>query len=107
MPMTAILAKTAASHWKGSESVVPDVLQKHPGMTLADTMTDADLLQFLDEEIQVARRAHDKVIAGDEKPEILRVTLEEFLLPNVAYLKQIRRLPLRYQGIDFARELAA
>lgn len=102
----ATLAKTAADHDIGTESVVPEVLKMNPGKTLAETMDDVALVRFIQEEVDVAQRALSNVRGGKENAKTLQVTRDQHLLPNIKYLASIGRLPAQFASINFEHEFA-
>ena len=82
----ATLAKTAEDHGNGVDCIVPEVLRKNPGKTLAETMDDEALARFVQEEVDVAQRALSNVREGKEAATTLKVTRDEHLLPTSSTL---------------------
>jgi hypothetical protein len=57
--------------------------------------------------VKVARQTHQEIKDGETfKVKMFKNIRDKFLLPNIAYLKEIGRLPEEFDGIDFEQELA-
>lgn len=88
-------------------STPPHVLVANPGKTLAETMDDDAIQEFVSKEINIARRVHADVMNGERnKEDVLKTVRDSFLLPNINYLRRIGRLPEEFKDTDFEQELA-
>ena len=91
----------------GVGSTPPHALVENPGKTLAETMGEDALRVFILTEINIARRVHADVMNGEKNKEnVLKTVRDDFLLPNIRYLRRIGRLPEEFKDTDFEQELA-
>jgi|GEM_PF-2789546 hypothetical protein len=104
----AILEMTSVDH-VNANTKVPYALQANPRVTLAETMSDQDLLQFVTDEVKTVRKIHAEVMksADTKKKEVfMDRILGGRLLPNIGYLERIKRLPDEFKTTDFSLELS-
>lgn len=88
-------------------STPPVELRRNPGKTLAETMDDTRLRSFIVGEVEATKEAFDRAKAGDERQKELTELLRDgFLSPNVAYLREIGRLPAELADLDPATRFA-
>ena len=78
------------------------------GKPLHEMYDDAQLLQFVRDEVQHVEYMHKKVLDGDEaaKQILVEVLLRGFLIPNINYLRRIGRLPAEFADLDPAAKFA-
>jgi len=106
----AKLAQTLAHH-RIIGSTPPLELVQNPGKTLAETMIegndDTALLKYVLTEIEDIRVIWESAKAGDlQMAKALRLGRDGYLAPNIAYLREIGRLPAELTDFDPKVEFA-
>jgi len=79
------------------------VLRNNPGKTLAETMNDAELSAFIRREVEMVAEVFERAKrSGDQRDNetLLRIALDGFLVRNIAYLREIGRLPTEFADLD-------
>lgn len=83
------------------------VLEDNPGKTLAETMDDAALKEFIMEQVAAVRVSHSAALSGDPVDiKIFKIQFEQFLAPNILYLRKIGRLPSGLADLDLVKEFS-
>ena len=102
----AQLAMTAADH-AAVQSGAPSVLEENPGKTLLETMDEEGLRGYIRAAIDGVRWAHTQVTGPDpEKRWLLGLLLNQYLLPDMEYLRSLGRLPEEFKDLDPKKEFA-
>lgn len=79
----------------------PKELVQNPGKTVAETMDDATLLDFVRKEVETVAEVFEMAKKGGERErDLLHTTRDSFLAPNIVYLREIGRLPAEFAGLD-------
>jgi hypothetical protein len=82
-------------------STPPKELVQNPGKTIAETMDDTALLEFVRKEVETVADVFEMAKKGGEREkDLLHTTRDGFLTPNIVYLRQIGRLPLEFADLD-------
>jgi len=99
----SILARTLAHHTAiGSQpgEVWGRKLSENPGQTLAETMSDEELKDYIMKSVTSVRECYQLALQGDAIAiKTLRIILA-MLAPDIEYLKKIRRLPVELADLD-------
>lgn len=83
------------------------ILKENPGKTLAETMDDQEIQRFILDEINTVSEMHEEAKDGKEVAiNVFKVVLDEFLIPNIQYLRSIGRLPKEFTDLDPATKFA-
>ena len=82
----------------------PQIVKLFPGRTLEEVLSASGGLSYLlDDHLRAAGESHVAAISGNGKEaQYLKEFLDEFLIPNFAYLREIGKLPEEYK--DFYPE---
>jgi len=101
----ASLAQTLADH-KKMGSTPSQILKDNPGKTLAETMSDEQLKVFILKQVNDVREQYGPAIIGGElERKILKIALN-YLVPNIEYLRKIKRLPAELKDFDPKKEFS-
>ena len=98
MAQKATLAMTLRDHYVRGRTP-PSILIDNSGLTLAETMSRAQILAYMEEDLQRVREAQQA-----EQDFLCGWLCKEVLMPNVHYLKAIGQFPAELRGVDFKRE---
>jgi hypothetical protein len=100
------LEMTADDH-RAIGSTPPKVLKDNPKKTLAETMADDALRAYVRKAISAAADMHAYAMSGNARAIALAKSLrDEILNRDVAYLRDIGRLPHEYSDLDPALTFA-
>ncbi len=100
MTKIAGLAMTAEDHLKIG-STPPTWLTDNPGKRWHESFDDQALHNWIAESVMFVAAQHQKALGGNEREvRILGTQLNGFLGPNLAYLKEIGRLPEGLEEFD-------
>lgn len=93
------LAWTAVHH-RAAGSTVPKVLQENPGKTLAQTMSAAEIGDYLNSAVESVTYCHTVAKSGDQNAIHFLHIVRTMLSNHIAYLQDIGRLPAQWKGYD-------
>ena len=98
----AQLAMNAGDHLKEGHSPPPILLGGNSGLTLEEVLTRCEsLVVFIQHQIRDTDESHKSAQSGNGTDKItLHVMLDYFLGPNIAYLREIGRLPPEFTDLD-------
>ena len=97
----AHLARTAADHRAIGSTVSKILSGKNEGKTLLEAMNDDELREFIQAEIDSVAYMYKEAQGGNPRTiEFFKLTRDEFLLPNLAYLREMGQLPAEFEGFD-------
>ena len=84
------------------------ILRPYPGRTLEEVLSaNCGLEHFISEQIRSSRESHLAALAGNGREvESMKNFLEEFLIPNITYLRSIGKLPKKFENLDLEKEFA-
>jgi hypothetical protein len=102
----AYLAMTAEDH-RAIGSTPFQILTDNPGKTWAETMNDEELALHVLKEVTSVTEVYEKAKNGDSREaQILKIIRDGYLVPNIAYLRSIGRLPAEFKDMDAAAKFA-
>jgi len=79
----------------------------NPGKKWHELMDDERLRNFIAEQFMVVMTQYRRALTGNpQEMQIFKVQLDGFLAPNLAYLKEIGRIPDELKDFDPATEFA-
>ena len=82
-------------------STPPKLLRDNPGKTHAELLSDDELQKWMVDEVAMIAEVHHGATAGDEQEKkALALGLRAYLIPNLAYLREIGRLPKEFEDLD-------
>jgi hypothetical protein len=88
-------------------STPPQDLIDNPGKTFAETMDDDVLLSFLRKGVEGVAEALEMARHGGQREKnFLETIRDRFLTPDIAYLREIGRLPAEFADLDPATKFA-
>ena len=90
------LGVTAEDH-KGIGSTPPEILEKNPGKTESDLMTDEDLAQWLKEKEEELKKYSGKEYLDNAFAQSYLPTLKEEIKTTINFLRSINRLPEKFR----------
>ena len=100
------LAMTAEDHLAMGSTPL-QVLIDNPGKTWIETMSDAELREFIMKQVADTTEQYERAKTGDKfESRVLEIQLSNFLAPNIAYLREIGRLPTELADLDPAKKFA-
>ncbi len=100
MTEMASLAMTAADHRRVGSTPV-QILSDNPDKKLHETMDEQQLRSFIAVEVMAFVGQYQRALGGNAREaKTLKSQLENYLAPNIAYLKEIGRLPEELEGFD-------
>lgn len=97
----SVLSLTLADHGEIG-STPPPVLVSHPEKTLAETMTDEEIRDFLYRDIGGVALSHAQFLNSNDARmrRMFEVALQTYLLPDLVYVREINRLPVELEGFN-------
>jgi hypothetical protein len=104
MSKMAGLAMSAEDHLSIGSTPMKE-LRDNPGKKWHELMDDQRLRNFIADQVMVVTAQHRKARKGDPREvQLFRLILDSYLAPNLAYLKEIGRLPDELQELDPATD---
>lgn len=94
------LAMTAEDHLAIGSTPSKD-LSDNPGKKFHELLNDEALRNFIANEVMTLAVQHQRALSGDPREvKLLEVQLNGFFAPNIAYLKEIGRIPEELRDFD-------
>lgn len=90
------LGVTAEDH-KGIGSTPPEILEKNPGKTESELMTDEDIERWLKEKKDELKKFSAKEYLDNTFAQSYLPTLKEEIKTTIDFLRSIKRLPEKFR----------
>ena len=101
------LAQSMKDHERvGSSGSGEGAILRDPNKSMGENMTDEEIKAFITKRIADIREQHQRTLADPSEKRFLKTFLEDWLIPDMAYLRHVGRLPEDLQDFDPEKEFA-
>ena len=101
------LSKSMRDHERvGSSGSGGEAILRDPDKSEGENMTDEEILTFITKRISDVREQHERTLKDPSEKRFLKMFLEDWLIPDIAYLRHVNRLPEEFKDFDPTKEFA-
>ncbi len=88
----------------GSSGSGEATIMRDPNKSMGENMTDDEIRAFITKRINDVREQHKRTLEDPSEARFLKIYLDDWLIPDIAYLRHVERLPEELKDFNPAEE---